>query len=102
MATLHVTEFVGQGESQNRYNGEMSAAKVPGTANNNVTYTTSAQSSAFNAGTNLVRIMTEVDVYIAFGSNPTATTSDIKMLADTAEYFAVSPGDKVAAYDGTS
>jgi hypothetical protein len=67
-----------------------------------VTYTTTTQSTAFSTSTNLIRVIADADVYLAFGDNPTATASDIRVPANTAEYFGVNPGDKVACYDGTS
>lgn len=56
----------------------------------------STQSAAFNAVTKLVRLLSTVDCYVAFGSNPTATSSSLYMVAGVPEYFAVDPGSKVA------
>jgi hypothetical protein len=58
--------------------------------------TTSAQSSAFNTGTTIVTIDSDEDVYVAFGANPTATTSSRKVYAKAPQDFAVDPGMKVA------
>ena len=57
---------------------------------------TSAQSTALKPTTRIVRIATDTTVRVAFGSNPTATSTDMRVLADTAEYFGVQPGTKVA------
>ena len=58
--------------------------------------TTSAQSAAFNAATSLVCIDSDEDVYVTFGTNPTATTSSRKVYAKMPADFSVQPGMKVA------
>ncbi len=67
-----------------------------------VTYTTSVQSVAFADDTNVIRVIADADVYLAFGASPTADANSIRVPADTVEYFAVQPGEEVACYDGTS
>lgn len=57
----------------------------------------SAQSAAFQAGTRFVRIVATTDVYLAFGSNPTATSTGILLPAGVVEVFPVNGGEKVAA-----
>jgi len=57
---------------------------------------TSAQSTAFGANIEYVRIIPDADCHIEFGVNPTATTSTIFMESKTSEYFKVSEGEKVA------
>jgi hypothetical protein len=57
---------------------------------------TSVQSAAFGENIEYVRIVADADCHIAFGVNPTATTSSIYVPADDVEYFKVSPGEKVA------
>jgi hypothetical protein len=57
---------------------------------------TSAQSSAFNAATNTVLIQSDEAVYVAFGANPTATTSDYRIQAGGEQFFDVAAGQKVA------
>ncbi len=60
----------------------------------------SIASSAFGSQTEYVRIASTADVYILFGSNPTAVatanSSTIFIPADQPEIFKVSPGEKVA------
>lgn len=62
---------------------------------------TSSQSSAFGSQTEYVRIASTADVYILFGTNPTAVStagsSTIFIPADQPEIFKVSPGEKMAA-----
>lgn len=57
---------------------------------------TSAQSAAFGANIEYVRVIPDADCHIEFGKNPTATTSTIFMEAKTSELFKVSEGEKVA------
>ena len=59
---------------------------------------TSAQSAATNANTEYVRIVSDTDgVHIAFGANPTATTSTTILGAYDPEIFKIDGGMKVAA-----
>lgn len=97
MATLYVTEYLGA-----RAPGPIAPADP--LAEQTVTYTTSAASSAFNASTTVVRLVSKTDAYIAFGTNPTATASSMLLPAGVVEYFRVeqSSSYKVAAYDGSS
>jgi hypothetical protein len=67
-----------------------------------VTYTTSTASAAFASSTNLIRVIADADVYLAFGAAPTATATAIRVPANTVEYFGVHAGQKVACYDGSS
>ena len=77
-------------------------AKEPAIATQEVTYTTTVASSAFNAATKFVRIVCDAKAHFEFGSAPTATASDSYYPADTPEYKGVDAGDKVAFYDGSS
>jgi hypothetical protein len=58
---------------------------------------TSSQTAAFGANIEYVRIITDADVHVEIGVNPTATTSNIYIPADDVEYFKVSEGEKLAA-----
>lgn len=95
MANLYITEF-NYMENANDIGGVPQIAKLPGTTQK-VTFTTSTQSTAFAYNTRFVRVMADADCHIAYGSNPTATTSSLKMASGTVEYFGVAPGDKIAA-----
>jgi len=76
--------------------GQIMQAARPGTVQN-VSYDTSTQSSAFGANTTMVRLVATTDAHVAFGSNPTATTSSLRLVAFTPEYFLVDPSTKIAA-----
>lgn len=54
-------------------------------------------SNAVAAGTYKVRVIVTSAAYIKIGSSPTATTSDVYMAAEAAEYFSIRPGEKVSA-----
>lgn len=56
----------------------------------------SAQSAAFGAATRIIRIVPDVNCAIAVGPNPTAVATGTLIPASFVEYFAVSPGDKIA------
>lgn len=54
------------------------------------------------SGSVVIRVWLSTAGYIAVGAEPTATTSDIPMPANTPEYFIVSAGDKVSAIQASS
>jgi hypothetical protein len=54
------------------------------------------QSSAFSNNTNYVRINTDAICSLKFGTNPTAVNTAKRLAANQTEYFAVTPGHKVA------
>ena len=59
--------------------------------------TSSAQSSAITTGSGIIRIATKgCEAHIKFGTNPTATTSDVLIPANTVEFFKFTSGEKVA------
>ena len=59
--------------------------------------TSSAQTVAITTGSGLIRIATKgCEAHIKFGTNPTATTSDVLIPPDTVEIFSFKSGDKIA------
>ena len=58
--------------------------------------------NAISSGTTVIRVWLSTAGYIAIGSTPTATTSDIPMPANTPEYFVVPPNSKVSAIQAAS
>lgn len=100
MAKLYITEFSGVGYEPGK---ATQAPIIPPLAEQTVTFTTSTASSTFNESTRLVRIVSDTECRIKFGSDPTATGSSMFMAAKAEAFFAV-PGTsmKVAAYDGAS
>lgn len=98
MGVLNITEF--ESTAKAVIGSSMSLiAPLPGiTAGQNVsTSGTSAQSSAFNDRTTYIRVQTDAAVAIRVAANPTAVTTDTRMAAGAVEYFAVGPGQKLAA-----
>ncbi len=57
---------------------------------------TSVQAEAFNSKTTFVAINVDVTCSLAFGADPTATASSMRMPQDATMFFGVKPGDKVA------
>ena len=61
------------------------------------TSTTSQQTSAFGSQTRQIRVSATQATYIKIDANPTATSSDVLIPANTVDYLTVSPGQKLAA-----
>lgn len=97
MSTAYVTEFTALGTHLT--GGQI--AQMPPVAEQKVTFTTTTQSSAFNTSTRFIRVHPTSICSISIGSNPTATTSTMRLAADQVEYFGVTGGDKIAFVDNT-
>ena len=102
MATLYVSEHTAVG---GRLAGAYAQALIePPLAEQTVAIGgTSAQSAAFQARTSLVRLHSDVTCHVAFGADPTATTSLKRMVAGQTEAFAIPKGEgfKVAVIQGS-
>ena len=58
----------------------------------------SAQTAATNAATEYIRVIADTNgVHVAFGANPTATTSSTYLAANNDEIFKIDGGMKIAA-----
>lgn len=64
--------------------------------------TSSAQTAATNASTEYVRLIADAQVFVAFGANPTATTSSTYLAANNEEIFKIDGGMKIAAIVASS
>lgn len=95
MSTLKVTEYATL--ARDGQNWIMPVAQEPAIAIQSVSFTTHAESSAFNAQTRFVRVQADADCCILFGASPTATTSHTPLTAGQPEVFGVTPGHKVSA-----
>ena len=100
MAVLHIQEYeyiakTGTGET-------LSAGFEPAVASQALTFTTTAASAAFNTRTKFVRLVSSAAVYLEFATSPTSVVTDMLLPANTVGFFAVVPGQKVSAYDGSS
>jgi len=67
-----------------------------------VTYTTSTQSAAFNTATKYIRVICTAKAHFVISTNPTATAATPYLPTDLPEYFGVEAGQKIAFYDGAS
>lgn len=97
MATLNIIEFAILGRDGR--NGE-TMPQVPPVQKDTLTYSTKTESAVFVG--NLVRLVASADCYVQFGATVDCTTDDILLKAGIPEYFAVTPGHKLDAWDGTS
>lgn len=90
MAILYIAEFnfIGGGG-----NHPVSGVQMPPIAQQQVVIGAgSLQSTALNVNTTLVRINCDVPCLIAFGTNPNAVGSQIRLAGNQTEYFSVPPG----------
>ena len=97
MANLYITEFSGIQSSQ--FEGSMNCAATPSLADQVVTFTsTSVQSATLNAGTRLIRVISDTTCFKKIGTSPTATQTTVRLVADSPEYFSVpaNSGFKIA------
>lgn len=104
MATLYVTEFAKQGRDASGYLNQNGSPEQPPVAEQTVAIGVgSVASSAFNAGTAIVRLHTDAICSVAFGTAPTASATTMRLAAGQTEYFAVVPGSgfKVAVITNT-
>lgn len=98
MSTVSVTQFSAVGSVSN---GSLMCPQAPFIATEDISAsTTSAQSAAFDSQTRFVRIMSDANVRVRFGSNPTATATDMPIRANSPEFVAVVSGDKIAVIEG--
>lgn len=97
MATLYIAEF------ERPRNQWVNIGNAPPIAEQTITISGSstAVTNAFNAKTAMVRVETDSICSIAFGTAPTATTSNMRMNAGDVEYFSVMPNHKIAVITNT-
>jgi len=92
MAKIYISEHV-----ESRYN----SAEEPPLAEQAFTFSASTQSVAFHVAVGVIRVHTDSVCSIKIGENPTATTDNKRMAANSTEYFAVRGGHKLAAVTNT-
>ena len=97
MANVSITEF---SNVEQQTSGSLLCPSTPFVTSQAFTATASTQSAAFSAATRFVRIISDANIKVAFGANPTATASSMPIRADMPEYFAVTAGSKIAAIEG--
>ena len=78
------------------------------TARQSVSFTTTAQSAAFNDDTAIIRIAADADCWYLVGSNPTATAdisttaASVFLAKGAVDTIGVESGEKIAFYDGST
>lgn len=96
MALLYIAEYAASGRDIT--GRQLQAPMQPPLAEQTVVNTgASAQSVALNVKTTMVRLHTDSICSYLVGANPTATTANSRMAANTTEYIAI---DKQAGLDG--
>ena len=92
MTKLYITEFAREG--RDTMGEDVDAMAVAGLVEQTpITVSgVSQQSAAFASSTTVVRLHAQVAVSVAFGANPTATTSTMRIPLDGTEYFQVPQG----------
>jgi hypothetical protein len=99
MSVIHITEFSGSGAEISGV--RVPIAMLPAVTVQEITISgASAQSAAFNAETRMIRISADAACRIRVGASPTAVATDLRVGADSPEYFGVLPGQKLAAITG--
>ena len=102
MPFLYITEFANQGTDARGRQAPVGSVPTSGTQRVAIG-ASSAQSAALAGTTTLVRVHTDQICSVTFGDNPTATTSSMRLAADSTEYFSVPAGSalKVAVISNT-
>ena len=87
---LHITEYESVGFDI--YNRSIPAPLEPPITDQAMSITgSSTQSSTLNTLTRICRLHTTANCYIQVGTNPTASSSTRRMVADSTEYIAIPP-----------
>lgn len=84
MAVVYISEFAAIANVTGA-----NIAMMPPIAQQTVAIGAETDSNAFNAATRYIRVHADAICSIAVGTSPTATTSMLRMSADSTEYFAV-------------
>jgi hypothetical protein len=100
MATAWVTEYANLARDGQHYSTPL--PQEPAITTQTFTFTTHAESAAFNEQTNFVRVYASAAARIAFGASPTAIAGSTPIAATVDYWFGVHPGQKVSIYDGSS
>lgn len=101
MAALYISEFMNSGNSKS--GAQMQLGVQPAVALQKIDFSggISVQSNAFNTKTYFVRLYTDADCHLDFGTSPTATVNHMFLPAGSVEYFGIREGDKLAVITHT-
>ena len=98
MSIVSVTQFSSIGRVSN---GSLMCPQAPFVATEDINASAaSAQSAAFDGATRFIRILSDANVRVRFGSNPTAVATDMPVRANSPEFVAVVAGDRIAVIEG--
>jgi hypothetical protein len=93
MAKLHISEYSTIGA----FSSPAQMALEPSIATQVIDFSGGeTQSTEFSQKTKFVRVWSDADCCLAFGADPTATTSSLPIAAKVPECFGVAPGDKMS------
>lgn len=73
----------------------------PGNSQKVNTSAVAAQSATFETGVSVIRLFATKDCYVKFGTNPTATTSDMFIPSDIIQFVGVREGHKLSVIRDT-
>lgn len=78
----------------------LQALKLPGVANQRVTFSSGAATPSDPFSDNVVgiRVLADADCHIKVGASPTAGATDLPLAANVAEVFTVTPGHKLSVF----
>jgi len=100
LSTLWIREYSAVGAAPSAANAGASNLLIPaepGTDQTPLTFSTTAQSAAFAAGTKFVEIQGSAAFHYVVGADPTATTNALRVAASENKLIAVTAGHKIAA-----
>jgi hypothetical protein len=101
MADIYISEYKEMAKTIGQKQ-DLAAAQEPALAVQKISISgASTQCAAFNEDTRFIEIHTDAICSIAFGLNPTATTSSKRMAANQTQFFGVVPSHKVAVISNT-
>ncbi len=98
MADLYIAEY---STLPAMTGGQPMIAPEPAVTTQKVTYSTAAQSAAFNVKTRYIAVTSPGIFSYAVSDNPTATTNDFRIPADQIIFMAVTPGHRISAITNT-
>lgn len=102
MPTLDISEY--QKLAKDDDSRQIQAGSEPGIRFQQVAISdrNSQQSQPFNDRTKLIRVHADVACRVAFGDNPSASsTASMRLGAGSTEYFGVTPGQRLAVISST-
>lgn len=97
MAVVYISEYAKLGREA--YGGpgtNIQAPLEPAIRNQTVAIgASSIQSSEFSKETTIVLVATDAICSVKFGANPNAKSTDMRLAANTSQFFAVAPGSQL-------